>query len=374
MTFFESLVEGARQAYCTLSTPAPFFLSTAANIYRLFPEEGQADDLEASAQLFRNARNLACNQAPDSVADEFDPPFSGGQCMGAPYLASGELLRNGVVATTFNNRFGIGPISLQRTAPSSTTTQALALVDSEGRILASLGGGPPDDMLSINVTNLQRTDGLPDNCGDPPADILPYSPLQNTTDVDVTFDDDQGNPVTITPNLTFGPVELLPDSALSIPITVVFEPGSSLFGDFNLTTGDICFSIGNGAGDGVPTTPIEIPEDENPEENQLVVIGARVVTNSISDASRATEIFQSGPNPNIYAPRLGSVAFLYETSTGARSWGVDIPVKNTDFVVWSPQPAINVGGTPEPGVDFSVFPIIQTVDCTCGNRPGDMTA
>lgn len=104
--------------------------------------------------------------------------------------------------------------------------------------------------------------------------------------------------------------------------------------------------------------PNEDDDDEGDEEDKRI-IGAIVLAN-FSGANRATEIFQSGGNPNIFAPRIGSVAF--KIRIGRRQfWTHDLDVKYSKQVITCPFPygAVNVRGTGIPGVQLSLIKVFK---------------
>lgn len=103
----------------------------------------------------------------------------------------------------------------------------------------------------------------------------------------------------------------------------------------------------------------DVDETTERDEEDKRIIGAIVLAN-FSGTNRATEIFQSGGNPNIFAPRIGSVAF--KIRIGRRQfWTQDLDVKYSKQVITCPFPygAIDVEGTGIPGVQLSLIKVFK---------------
>ena len=364
VSFREGIGNAVRSAFCALSGPGAATLELGGNIYRGLGGVDQGNDLIASAGLLRNAANVACDRPPQqTTAADFNLPFTGGQCEGDNYRVTYGCEFDGSPVGPFDNT-GPGPLEYV-TGENPGGGDFIRVLDANGDSLAVCGTSDPEvdvQMTPLNVDNLTNPS---DPCGDPPLIPPAYDPDDWTTNVPVVYDDDMGNPQSDDTTITFPPVNFGPGGLVSVPISLTFENGSSLFGDFNLTTGDISIGIGNGNGDGVDETPTEIPEGEDPEEDNLVVIGVRVVAVVVPTSTVATEILVQGSAPNIWAPRLGYVNFKYQTVDGAIGWGPDIPVKNEDNIIWSPRPAVNVSASANKGATFSVFPIVRRANASC---------
>lgn len=359
--FFQAIRDGAKSAYCATALPLASVLQLGGGLYKGLGGEVQGEDLQDSANLLRNASNLVCNRPTELIPPNTLLPFQGGQCPGEQYranLVTATYDVNGTPTTVGPGGFGIGPGPLTFEQGEGFRSIRAAV----GGILATIdirnipGASNLRDVQFSVVTN----DGSPDDCGNPPPATPPYDAPTWTVPTPVTYDDDNGSPVAINPTFVFEPGGPTGGGGFSVPFTVNFEDGSSLFGDFNLSTGDINVGIGNSSGDGVTDEPRELPPDEDPEASDSVVIGVRVVATESGTGNRATELLQSGGNPTIWIPRLGNVSFKYETE-GGTGWGTDIPVKNEEMIIWAEMDAVNVKGTPEDGWEFELFPIIKVV-------------
>lgn len=111
-----------------------------------------------------------------------------------------------------------------------------------------------------------------------------------------------------------------------------------------------------------PTKPPDVPDPSDPDTpeptQRCVIKGAIVTTTSVTPTASPTIIGQ-GDNPDIYAPSLGYINFAYRVGSGSIAWGNDLPVKNRRHfieVTW-PAGAVDVKGTPKPGVTWNITPI-----------------
>lgn len=362
VTLFESLGNAAKSAFCALSGPLANALQLGGNLYIGVGGELQGEDLIDSAGLLRSAQNVACNRQPEPVAPALQPPFQGGQCPTTYRVetVSYVQIRFGVEETIQSGNVGFldGPLSFEQTELSQTVFAASA-----GQIGIDVSNVP--DVTALVSVNFSVTtlDGSPDDCGNLPVDPPNFQPDDWTTTLPVTYDDDSGNPVTISPRFDFRPTTQGPSGQLTVPFNITFEDGSSLFGDFNLSTGDVSFGTGNTADEGQPSPNVELEPEVNPEDLGVEVIGVRIISTISPTQKRATELAQDSPVPNLWVPYLGLAAFKYQLPSGTEVWGKDVPIKREDFVIWAERPAVNVAATPNSGVSFVVRPIVRTEDC-----------
>lgn len=360
---FQSLRDGARSAYCFLASPLASTLQLGGGIYRGLGAEVNGDDLLEGADLLRAASQVACNRLPDNAQPGLELPFTGGQCDDKSYEVTYTVVwvSEEFGTRSFNNQqFGPGPVS-----------SVTPVFEPDGGGF-NVGGevvfdGTPQQSgstflatvtsVTINNINVVTQDGSPDDCGDPQLQPPEYNPSDWTLTQPVTYDDDLGNQVTIDPTFIFSPGNPDGEGGFSVPITINFEDGSSMFGDFNLTTGDINIGIGNSNGDGINGGPGELQPGEEPATGASYIVGVRVVATPLATGRQDTDIAQSGGNPTIFVPRIGNVAFKYQTSEGNQAWGVDIPIKGEEYIIFTPVGAVDVRGTPESGWSIQLFPI-----------------
>lgn len=263
--------------------------------------------------------------------------------------------------------------------------------------------------IVVQRYDIDREDGLPDTCGNPPpADEPPPIPPEGTEPFPFSFPitiNEGGSPITIDVG---GVAIILPprigvNADINIPISANIDIGGISFSptinlDFNIAEG--AFKVEPGAfpisfggivinnspppwnsppgglppGTGAPrplpgSTPPPSPPDapdppeKRPPSGERVIIGALVTTTSVASWQRATVIGQ-GDNPDIYAPDLGHINFLCRLGTGTTGgWTPDQKVKNRRCLIpceWK-YGAIEVKGTPQPGVTWTITPIYDVV-------------
>lgn len=108
-----------------------------------------------------------------------------------------------------------------------------------------------------------------------------------------------------------------------------------------------------------PEPDDDLPDPEPPDDpaSVRIIVGAIVYTAS-GQTGQATQIGQDA-NPDIYAPSLGEVSFRCLVNGTQSAWTNDIPVKNRAALIPCPweQGAVEVVGTPRPGVEFKVIPV-----------------
>lgn len=346
-TFRESLGDAVRSSFCA----AAGAVGGAAGLIGDSVEAltGSGGGFSAAAGAIEGMRGLACNEAPNP-ANIPEPPFSGGQCPGAVYQVGVVMAPGG----TFIINNVVGPIGSITAQPFGAGAQILI----NGVVRAGSTNAlraPPIDQINV-VPNA----GQPNDCGDPGVPVTPYDPDDWTDNPSVDFDDDGGNPVNISPTLIFAPVTVAVNGEINIPVDINFNDGSSLFGDFNLTTGDISF--GGGGNGGPNQEPKPVREDDsidgddpgNPEDNladPIIAVFVKVLT---VDNAKVTEIpaVNSG-GYDLTIPRLGWISFYCLIEDGAgKAWTHDIDVRNRAQITECPIPwgAINVDVQPASGV------------------------
>lgn len=232
-----------------------------------------------------------------------------------------------------------------------------------------------------------RADGLPDDCGDPPPVIPPPVNNYNQYDVDVTYNDNDGNDITVPVTLIYGQAFIDADFNVQIPVKVNLTPQVSFNATLNVQTGDIKFNlaptidlsggtynIGFGGDNrsttnttnyyvgGDPPPPPDGSESDDtppptaPQSEQL--IRGVIVTVTAHSGVMEGVFFQDGGNPDIYIPNLGYVQFAIRVGSSV-SWTADKPVKSLRSFIpcdWEGG-AVDVQGTPRPGVEWTLTPV-----------------
>lgn len=244
---------------------------------------------------------------------------------------------------------------------------------------------------TVTISSVVPAAGGPDNCGSLPGTPAPPYPPTNPRpglpDVDVDF---PGLPsITIPLVPVVGIVNVNADGKITVPVTVNanFDLGGQNFDiDFNFDV-----DLGNPTAEPTvppadppldpddrpappdcPPPPSCLPEDEEDEEpdeppidpedpedkKEQEIKSVRVMSVVDAIASRATEILMGGGAPNIYAPRIGSVKFVYAIVPGVVAWSTDIDVKATNQVIPAPKTGLRCLGavfSPAAGVAGETF-------------------
>jgi len=248
-------------------------------------------------------------------------------------------------------------------------------------VVAQDGSFPvcPARITSVRITNIVRTDGQPDDCGDfPPFVPSPESPPP-VIPIPVDYDDTNGDPVSVPVNIQFAIPFVFINGQLNVPfrVSIPVEFNVPIDGTINLETGDINFNFGGGGGGGgggclpappdgfttpVPPPPpppgtgidpIEVPSDDT--RLKTIIVGA-IVTSELGDG-RVTVIDQAS-NPDLYIPRVANLQFAIQIG-GSVSWTERVNITSLRQFVPCPWEggAIDVRITPEPGVISFVTPV-----------------
>ena len=343
-------------------------------------------DINSLQKRINGARKYFCNESdeiqPEDIVFEDQPelPYSGGQCF-TDYSVTWaiEATRNDGQKVIVNSGTAIvpGPVEqftqLIENPPYFPvgTVYVFRVLDRNGNaggrgtnVNVSDTPGGADSVVSTRWKTFEvtRLDGQPDNCGSqpiPPPVIPPYIP----TPIIVNIEYEDGDNITINEDVTFNifaPIVLV-GGAIIAPITVTGND-FSLVGEMQLN-GELNvefkpeFNFGpRGQVDTEPPDPdAPYPQPERPEGSRSIV-GAIVTATTVSSRP-ATQIGQDG-NPDIFAPRVGNLAFYIATDKGS-AWTSDIPIKNVRQYVPCPSSfgAVDVAATAEPGWALNVEPV-----------------
>lgn len=361
---------------------------------------------EAITRRIENELAKYCPVPPPRNQPDAPPPFTGGQCPGVRYQV-----------TWVNGAFGNQNLPVVRVFPGPINgVDTVQTADNFGRPLLTfrLSYGSPASFagmfgpaLAENnpfafVTSVVREDGEPDTCGDlpgPPGQPYPpTNPRPSFPDISVDF---PGLPsVTVSLTAVVGIVNVTADGRISVPVTVnaQFDLGGQSFDiDFDF---DVDLSDPNS--DPVPRpvpppldpdgrpAPTDCPppqeclpderEDDEPDappidpespedEKELEIKAVRILSVVDSRLSAATEILMKGGAPNIFAPRIGSVKFVYSAGLGQVAWSTDIDVKATNQVISAPKVGLRCLGavfSPARGVSGETF-FIRGRIAPCGS-------
>lgn len=353
VTFQEGLADNVRQGLCNTLNIAERTAQLGSRFYDTIGLRPIADTSEQAAQLWSNAAAVACNRPSQDLSGQITPPFVGGQCPGTWYRVNGINNANGIpfsVNRTNDGQNLEGPIQgIREIAGDGGFRWVVVGGNGEAGIASSID----PDFFDGQITSVVPILG-PDDCGDPPPQGPPYSPSDFTVPRTINYDDNGGTPRSTDVDIVYGPTNTGPGGDFVVPFEIEFEDGSSLFGDFNLSTGDINFGGGNSGGDGVTDEPTELEDGQEDVPDGLVVVGCRVIVAIDEAASRATEIFGDGSAPNLFVPRLGTIRFRFEAPGGGPTLGPDISVKQRNELFWSGPPCLGVAIQEDIGSQFTV--------------------
>ncbi len=345
---------------CQLVSDDPYVLGSVSRV------------IPATRPAFLRALNetrrlIGCPPAGDPQPPP--PDFTGGQCPGVNYLAtaSGTNAQGNSVSAV---RIGPGPVGGMCFGPlNQFGNTPVGITFADGCTFAGGGAGntQPQRQNTWSVTGVSRVDGQPDDCGDPQPTYPP--PINFNTNIDVTYNIDDGTEVTVNIPFVFAPITANFDGTLRIPLS--FDLGGFTFNgnlslpDFNLTINPPAVPPGSGEnldpvgedepGETVPPLPLEEK-----------IIGV-VVNSAIAQPGKVGAI-DFGSAPDIIVPRAASVKFAY--SIGAATfWSSDIDVKTLRAFVPCPfsQGADAAVVTPYIGlestsVEIRGFPLATTND------------
>lgn len=341
---------------------------------------------------------LVCNRAPQP---EPAPVFTGGQCDGVRYRVNLPALFVDGDCSTSPRNYSVelwGPITflgyqnLGSCPPGCTGSQCFQGWRFRCRGTVFQNPLQPGLLQDVFVTDLGvrqyqagsdnisvvRLDGQPDDCGNSDRTIVPrpVNNYQNITINNFTFVDDNGTTINLGDlNLVYLQPNIDINGRFNIPVRV--DVGGinlngrlNVDGTVNIDIGGIRFPSIPGRNPSSPEpdeepepTPIDTPTPlppEPPDPNERRTIVAALVTTTMESNSVATKIAQF-ENPDIFAPSLGYINFLYKVGTVSAAWSEDIPIKNKRQLVVCPwrYGAVDVKGTPRPGVTWEIIPVFD---------------
>lgn len=331
--------------------------------------------------------NLICNRQPPQ---DQPLPFNGGQCPVEYTVTATATLKyqpdGSTIETDTNSTNVFGPILGLRYITGTSGLQQQVVVDAHNAVgvptaFNLFGTGGLFYWTGATITGVVRVDGQPDNCGNPPRPVPPDpSPGWNVGGDTITYVNADNVEVTVPVTFQIGNGYVDINAQINVPITINVNNDFSLQATVNFHTGDINFSVVNdvkgavnfntgGIGNGnvvtinpPPNSSDDPGEGQDDPRDDRAIVGVLVTVTS-EPTGRATKIGQED-NPDIYAPRLGNVNFLCRIGTSlSGGWTGDIQVKNRRHLIPCPwkSGAIDVKGTPEPGVEWVLTPIYATV-------------
>lgn len=393
----QNAYDAARQVVCGLGGLQRVALDVADKInplYRGSPVQGFLE------RQNRALRSFCPVPEPGDIPVEV-PDFEGGQC---PEFYNGTWIAEGTAAVggdfTSSSFFlnVLGPLSVVSGTEDGAQGGKIPfgdIIDGNGvanRVYTGPEFVPPNDLggFSFTLANLGRVDGGPDDCGNPPPIVPPQPPgTPPPNDPRPTFPGiDINLPGVGTVNVVFAPVVGIiyadVDAKIKIPVTVNVDIPAidvNFDIDFNVDLTDPTADpepipsppptnpdgrpeqpdcpIPADCGDDEPEETDEDPDEEETDAKGTEVVSAIVLAVRNAESTRATEI-QQNTAPNIWAPSLGHINFVYERLDGKDTFGIDLPVKNVNNVIAAPFMGLKckrVVGTPNKGFDFEIITV-----------------
>lgn len=337
------------------------------------------------------AYRLACNREPPPPPE---PDFTGGQCP-TNYTVNTTFQRKNVIAFQCqvtpvegaSTPFVMGPILGLVTERSSNADVLYIVHGANGAMRTEVTSntdspGCPGQFSNYRITSAVRTDGLPDNCGDPPPPTPTPEPGYNSPLIVVNYTDNSSNDISLNTRFTFLQPIVKIDGSIRVPLRIdVGDIGVNIRGDIDVNTGDININFGNqnynpsnepnpdayDSPDDIPDvppdvpTPVVPPSPDNPNDDTTTILRACIVT--VSSVGDEQSIIYQNANPDIFVPNLGYVQFLIAVNNRL-AWTSDIPVKNTRHFIPCPWQggALAVRGTPRVGVAWTISPVYDKAE------------
>lgn len=376
--FKETLESAVVESFCRVTAPNTQLLRTFADAF------GSNPGLTVPAYVGEVAYSLVCDKRPDPP---LPPPFSGGQCQTLYQVTSQATLElTAPPSQETVQRTDVLPGAIYGIAQKLEGSSDIIYITHRATD-GSLGvfnvfgtTRPAGKWTSYQIISVVRVDGQPDDCGNPSSfpRLPPPQPGEMSDNTTINWTDINGDTITNNLNINIGSAYIDVQANVQIPIEVNIDARATINATINVSTGGISITPpggslptgkpgspggGTGSGTGVDTAPPSspIPDPPDPPDPTKSIVGAIVTV--ISDSKgRATQIIQKD-NPDIYAPNLGFIQFLVRIGNGTTTaWTSDIPVKNVRNLIPCPWEfgAIDVRGTPQPGVEFDITPVYES--------------
>lgn len=364
-TFLEAVTDAAKAALC--------FTTTASSNANSFFNSLTPDPFLDVPNLSAGVNAIICDDAQPVTPV---PPYEGGQCNALYTVTWSYRLQPGNVIATPSRDNIQGPLGAITGRSESCFTQFgpgfttfSFATDANGQQIPAFGNGICQvglDSITYLGATVSRSDGQPDDCGNPPPD--PYPEEGTDYSQPVTYINNEGDQITEQGDFTiFAPV--LIGGAVFAPVSLSLG-GVEFNGTIQISP-EFKFELfpnglfGGGSGTSDPPPP-NIPDGSEPgeeEPDRRAIVGAIVRTTSIG-SPKAGQISQ-GANPDIWIPRIANISFLIRTEK-ADAWTNDIAVKNTNCYVPCPVStgAIDVKGTAEFGFQVSITPVYAVFPST----------
>lgn len=358
--------------------------------------------LVEATQNYRNRlKRWICDDDPIvNPVPDYDTLFSGGQCATGyevlfrltTFGSAGQVSVGGV-----QGALGTGPISNPRTQIRSVSgfgVCAYGYITFAGterevalRCSNTLGYNPVD--AELEITQIIRRDGSPDNCGNPPPSI-PDGGGEVGGEIDIIGEDENGDPI-ILPDIPF----ILINPVFNIDGDIVVDvnfPGLDICGKYRLGfAGEFipkeCIPGSNaptdtaGEPEGDGTTEPEPDLDENEEDKipEGKTLKALIVKSQKEVPNISQTQIPTGKAPILLFPRIANVSFKLEAKTEDdvfTAWVQPVDVTSVNAFITPPDGFRVVSWQIQwlPNFKGKAIPILEDYDpCPCNSLPDSQT-
>lgn len=357
--FTDALLELGRRGLCnTIATRqelanAMQSLTFGVGGVRVAP----ASLITVGSESATNFLNCPASMGPYPALPPDQIPFTGGQCPGTQYSFDATWTANNNPESSSQDFAATGPVIGLEVEVTGPTKQLLLVANGglQRTILRSIG---TQFELTPGTLTLRPPTNGPDNCGNPPGTPTP---------VPLDYDLPDGTPTSEMVTVVVGPPRIGPNGNIVFPVRITGN-GLDVEIQFNSDGSDPRIAPPNSDPEATECCPSEDvdadspPNDEpDPPDSDRRIVGAKVVTTSISPDVLATRILNVN-GPELYFPRLGSISFGVNEA-GQLAWLNPQDVQNKNCYVPCPVEggATDIQSNPLPGVVFNVNPVYAEV-------------
>ena len=301
--------------------------------------------ISASNQPFGVGMRYGCGpywQGPDGytppTAPTEEPQFSGGQCPGVSYRVFRESSSSSVSEQQVTNPSTYqGPISSAFTKTGEDDRQFRCFTYGPNQTEKCYQGSAPGGELDpvLNITRVERVDGNPDDCGDPPPEYVPPqpgSPPPGRGYGDPRDIGEPGEPYIITPR----PPVIGPDGQPTVPVDtptgpVDFRPdGTDPAPGGEPSIGEPIDVDGSG----------EVDEDPDDELTKPSLLGYRF---TVRDSAPQFQSVIPGTSPRIYSRVVGSLQLILRGENGT-FYSDNLQITSQEGSIVKSHPTLKVVG------------------------------
>lgn len=235
--------------------------NAACSLYDKYPAAATAGTIPGSPahQWMKGFWEDMCAKAPGERPPDPESPFNGGQCQCIPYLINFRIVRGDGTSSGISTVTRTGPIIGFTSQDSEFGTRSFICISTNcsttppSQTTSVINTAFTVDEPTLEVISITRADGLPDNCGNPPASYVPPyngTPLDSEKEVPYEPKEPGGTGVGIGIIVPF--VFIKPEVAVNVDVGGV---------EVKFDLGGVEFNITNKFGDGEPGSVGSEPPD-----------------------------------------------------------------------------------------------------------------